>query len=104
MVVSLQPLTKQEQFLWIVQSMVLANAINLSSRPDWAEEHRAEISASGVFITMDEANRASGLIPEDLTAAEAANEFCSFMLKNLRDTEEKAAGHSLTVPHWFARY
>jgi hypothetical protein len=101
---SVNKLSKQEEFLWIVQTMVIANAINLSSVPDWAEDYRAEISASGVFITMDEAVRASGLIPEDLTAAEAANGFCSFTLKNLRDAEEKVAGHSLTVPHWFARY
>ena len=74
-------MTKQEQFLWIAQSTVIANAINLSSRPDWAEKHRTDISEMGVFITMDEAVRASGLIPENLTAAQAANEFCTSGLR-----------------------
>jgi hypothetical protein len=97
-------MTKNEQFLWIVQTMVLANAINLTSVPGRADEYRTEISASGVFITMDEAIRASGLIPADLTAAQAASEFCSFMLKNLRDIEESAHEVSSDVPHWFARY
>jgi hypothetical protein len=53
---------------------------------------------------MDEAVCASELIPDDMTAADAANEFCSFMLKNLRDLEEKAAGRPSMVPHWFARH
>ena len=97
-------MTKQEQFLWIVQTMVLANAINVSTRKPISEEDRTLISATGAFISMDEAIRASGLIPQDMNAAEAANEFCSFMLRNLRETEEKAAGHRSECPHWFARY
>jgi hypothetical protein len=97
-------MTKQEQFLWIVQTMVLANAINLTSVPGRADEYRTEISASGVFITMDEAVRASGMIPDSLSATEAANEFCSFMLKNLRDNQERAEEVSMRVPSWFARY
>lgn len=51
---------------------------------------------------MDEAVRASERIPDDLTASEAANEFCSFMFRNLRDAEE-AAGKPMNVPYWFAR-
>ena len=97
-------MTKQEQFLWIAQSTVIANAIHLSSQLDWAQKHRRDISDMGVFITMDEAVRASGLIPENLTAAQAANEFCTFTLKNMRDTEEQALGRQLTTPPWFARH
>ena len=96
-------MTKQEQFLWIVQSTVLAKAINLSSQPESAEKYRRQISAAAVFITMDEATRASGLIPDDLTASDAANEFCYFMLRNLRETEEKAAGRSFERPEWLLR-
>ncbi len=84
--------------------MVLANAINVSTRKPISDEDRTLISATGVFISMDEAIRASGLIPQDMSVGEAANEFCSFMLKNLRDAEEKAAEHALKCPHWFARY
>ncbi len=83
--------------------MVLANAVNLSSLPATAKEYRHEISATGVFITMDEAVRASGLIPEEMTAAEAANEFCAVMMQNLRDNEERANGVTVAVPTWFAR-
>jgi hypothetical protein len=97
-----EQMTKQEQFLWIVQATVIANAINLSSRPVWAERHKADISEMGVFIAMDEAVRASGLIPEILTAAQAANEFCTFTLKNMRDAEEEALGRPLSTPLWFA--
>ena len=96
-------MTKQEQFLWITQSTVIANAINLSSQSAWTEKHRADISEMGVFIAMEEAVRASGLIPENLTPAQAANEFCTFTLKNMRDTEEQALGRHLTTPPWFAR-
>lgn len=96
-------MTKQEQFLWIAQSTVIANAINLSSRPDWAEKHTADISDMSVFIAMDEAVQASELIPEYLTAGQAANEFCTFTLMNMRDTEEQLLGRPLTAPHWFSR-
>jgi hypothetical protein len=97
-------MTKQEQFLWIVQTMVLANAVNMASRPESAEEYRTEISASGVFITMDDAVYASERIPEHMTAAEAAHEFCSFSLKNLSDEEERASGRPMSVPGWAARH
>jgi hypothetical protein len=52
---------------------------------------------------MDEAVRASEIIPQNLRAPEAANQFCTFMLKNLRDNEERATEVSMTVPGWFAR-
>jgi hypothetical protein len=97
-------LTKQEEFLWIVQTMVLANALNTSTFTPITPQKRILLSASGVFITMDEAVRASGMIPEDMTAAEAANEFCTFALENLREDEETASGRTMDVPHWFARY
>jgi hypothetical protein len=96
-------MTKQEQFLWVVQTMCLANAINLASNPERADEYRTEISASGVFIRADEAIRASERIPDDLSPTEAAHEFCSFMFKNLRDEEEEATGKPMKVPYWFAR-
>jgi hypothetical protein len=50
----------------------------------------------------DEAIDASQRIPENMTAYEAANDFCTFMFRNLRDIESKA-GKNMQVPHWFAR-
>jgi hypothetical protein len=96
-------MTKAEKFLWIVQTTTLANAVNLASIPERAEQYRHVISASGALTIADEALDASQLIPEEMTAFEAAHEFCTFMLANLKETEEKAAGEKMVVPAWFAR-
>ena len=90
-------MTKQEQFLWIVQTTILANGINLATQPPLAEKYRTDYSASGVLILADEAIRASDRIPHDRTAFQSANEFCGYMLHNLRE------GKNMQVPHWFAR-
>jgi len=96
-------MTKQEQFLFVVQTATLANGINLSSDPETAEKYRSVISATGVLGLMDEVLWASERIPSSLSAYDAAFEFCGFMLPNLRDSEERAGGTSMTVPRWFAR-
>jgi hypothetical protein len=57
-----------------------------------AKVFRDEISASGVFIVMDEAVRTSEM-PDGMTAARAANEFCTYIPRNLRELEERATGH-----------
>jgi hypothetical protein len=97
-------MTKQEQFLWIAQTTVIANAIDSSPQPDRAEQYGAELFATDAFIAMEEAVHASGFIPDNLSAAQAANEFCTFMLKNMRDAEENATGKALAVPLWFIRH
>lgn len=66
-------MTKQEEFLWIVQTTILANGINLSSQTDLAETYRFEYSASGVLVLADEAVRASALIPDEMSASRAAD-------------------------------
>ena len=38
-------MTKQEEFLWIVQTAILANGINLSANPDSREEYRDTYSS-----------------------------------------------------------
>ena len=81
-------MSKQEQFLWVVQTMVLANAVNLSSDPERAAKYKTQISATGVYMIMDDAINTSEHIPDDLSATEAAHEFCTFRLQNLRDIEE----------------
>jgi hypothetical protein len=91
-------MTKQEQFLFIVQTVILANGINLASSPDRAEKYRHEFSATGVLGTLDDAIYASDRIPDNLSAHEAAHEFCNFVFTNLREAND------LDVPHWFARY
>jgi hypothetical protein len=89
-------MTKQEQFLWAVQTVILANAVNVASQRELAAKHRHVISATGVLMDVDEALRASELIPETLTAYQAALEFCTFKLNNLR-------GESPQLPSWFSR-
>lgn len=98
-----EAMTKEGRFLWIVQTTILANAVNLSSIPEKAEEYRHVISASGVMGLADAALDASQSIPEGMTALEAANGFCTFMLDNLKELEEKSEGEEMTVPAWFAR-
>lgn len=89
-------MSKQQQFLWAVQTALLANAINLSLEPPNAIANRHIISASGTLGTLGDALYASERIPDDLSAIEAANDFCGYMLANLR-------GEGDTVPSWFAR-
>jgi hypothetical protein len=55
-----------------------------------------------VFIAMDEAVRASQMIPEGVTAAEAANQFCTYVLRNMGEPAERAKGIKASVPSWLA--
>lgn len=89
-------MTKQEQFLWIAQTAFLANAVNITALDADARDRRAEFSASGSMIFMDEAIRASSLIPEKLSAYEAAEDFIGWALPNLREPGGR-------LPLWFAR-
>lgn len=96
-------MTKQEEFLWIVQTTILANGINLAASPDTRKTYQHIFSATGVLATADEATRASTLIPDSMTAFGAAHEFCNYVLENLRTAEQKATGKDCEVPGWFAR-
>lgn len=95
-------MTKQEQFLWIVQTTILANGIELITRPDTSHRYRHVYSAVNAKGMMADALDASELIPADLSAEEAADDFCIWMLENLRD-EVEAEG-TAEVPTWFVRY
>jgi len=97
-------MSKQEEFLWIVQTVVLANNMRLATEEDNRDEKLHVFSATGTFIICDEAIRASKRIPETMSAKTAANQFCTFMLENLRKIEEKANGKRLECPHWFMRF
>lgn len=88
-------MTKQEEFLLLVQSAALANAINRSLVENVASV-RHEISATGVMFIMQEALRASRMIPEDLDSMEAANDFGRYMI----GVDGARGDH---CPAWFAR-
>ena len=93
-------MTKQEQFLFIVQTAILANGINLSSgaKPGYLQV----FSATDVLGTLDDAIYASERIPYTVSAYEAAHEFCNFIFANRREADEPD-GDKPQVPPWFAR-
>lgn len=95
-------MTKQEEFLWIVQTAILANAVNLSTHDETKEKYLDVYSSTGVRIVMREAIRASGRIPADMDAADAADDFCIWMFGNHQDAL-KADDPEASVPSWFAR-
>lgn len=97
-------MTKQDQFLFLVQTAILTNGINLSSIEGAVEKHRVNISVTGVMGLMYDAIYASERIPDSMSAHTAAVEFTTYMLDNLRAIEEKATGERMRVPNWFARY
>lgn len=84
-------MTKQDQFLYIIQTMAIAHGINMSLE-DNAKEFRHEFSPSGVFILLDDAIYASERIPDELDAPRAANEFWAHRM----DSEDSGAT-------WFLR-
>jgi hypothetical protein len=86
---------RPQQFIAMVQTAFLANAINVSLESD-AIERRTELSAYTALGFMDDALWAAGRIPEHMSAAEAAHDFVSWMLPDLRDEGDQ-------VPAWFAR-
>lgn len=96
-------MTKQEQFLWIIQTAFIANAINLASDQDQAITYRHVFSATGALTLTDEALQASTMIPDSMTAYDAAREFSTFMLDNVRDMEDASRSAVLETPDWFAR-
>lgn len=94
-------LTKQEQFLWIVQTAIIVNAVRLTVGRG-AGGDVSEISLTGNWAAISDAIRASELIPEDMDADAAADEYCTYMLNNQRRAEVQAHGHALACPAWFA--
>lgn len=90
-------MSKPEQFLWAVQTIMLTNAINLALEPEEAKKTRHIFSATGTMGMLHDVVYASERIPEDMTPVDAANEFCGYMLENLREPGAK-------VPTWFARF
>lgn len=95
-------MTKQEQFLWMVQTAILANAINLSTDEETKTSYRDTYSSTGVRIVMREAIRASEVIPAEMDAADACDDFCIWMFRNHQEVLKRDEPKS-RVPHWFAR-
>ena len=89
-------MTKEQEFLQFVQTIIITNGINLSLNED-AKENRHIFSASGVVGILFSAVDASKRIPQNMSSIEAAEAFCSYMLDNLKEDDA-------TVPNWFAKH
>lgn len=95
-------MNREEQFLWIVQTAVLANAVNIAGDPERNTKYRHVYSSTGVRIIAREAIRASTRMPEGMDVADAADEFCAWMFDNHRDSIKKDDPDA-EMPSWFAR-
>ncbi|HEN3622660.1 TPA: hypothetical protein U5E34_003536 [Yersinia enterocolitica] len=87
-------MTKQQIFLWGVQTVILSNSMNII-REDSKGEKSHIYSASGTYGTVQDAIYASERIPENMSAEDAIHEFSFFILENLREDKK--------CPSWFAR-
>ena len=95
-------MTRDEEFLWIVQTAILANAVNLATDSDKKTDYRDDYSSTGVRMVMREAIRASKLIPKGMDVADAADDFCIWQFRNHREALQRDDS-AATVPNWFAR-
>jgi hypothetical protein len=84
---------KKFEFITTVQTGLINNGNNLSLEPD-AIERRADFSPATVLYHMSEAFRAADMIPESVTARDAAWEFTMFLIHG--DDDPNA-----TMPEWF---
>jgi hypothetical protein len=75
-------MTKEQEFLQFVQTIIITNGINISLNDD-AKKIRHNISPTGVTGILSDAVDASIQIPKDMTSIEAASQFCFFKLDNL---------------------
>lgn len=97
-------MSKPTDFMYMVQTIILTNSINLATDPENNVRYRHVFSASGMMGLMGDVMWARDRIPDDMTAHQAAIEFTEFMLNNVRDIDEEGEGEKMTVPHWFARH
>lgn len=77
---------KREDFLWIVQTILLYHGKGVG----------------GFHGIAGDAIAASYRIPADMTARDAALDFCGFMVNDLRHEYEKNEGRKRECPTWFS--
>lgn len=83
---------KGDRFLWAVQTMLLSEQVKLATNPDVVERSRSDLGpflkhdiTIGVAMYVAENDK----IPEDMTAFQAAYEYCS-----------RALNDKLRLPNW----
>ncbi len=85
-------MSKQEKFLWAVQTVILANARS-DSQPERPRKYPQLALDSGVAIIARKALTVSERIPPGMTGGEAATEFCLLLLND-------AKGRTEPLPSW----
>jgi hypothetical protein len=73
-------MTKPEAFLWFVQTAVITNAVQVGTGQPVSDLARVGTSVTAVLAVLEEALWASERIPDELSAFEAAHEFCHHMI------------------------
>lgn len=95
--------TKRSDFLYAVQTVFLADCIRTSTNDDAGNSELTHTSPAFILGRMNEIFYAADRIPADRTAAEAAHEFCRYMLDNMREQEKAATGRDAVPASWFMR-
>ncbi|MFD3190094.1 hypothetical protein ACFMPD_07435 [Sedimentitalea sp. HM32M-2] len=84
-------MTKQEQFLWGIQTLVLLDAQNFSLDNEHAMKNRHEISATGRFTELMVAIKASEQIPDDVPVQDAIHDFYYWLCYRYGDMSDHPA-------------
>ncbi|MCK4862530.1 MAG: hypothetical protein KAS85_11510 [Rhodobacteraceae bacterium] len=88
--------SKQEQFLWGVQTLMLLNAQNLALENETAIKDRHLISATGNFTNIHLALVASKRIPPNKDVTDAIHEFYYSFIPEYKDMANRPT-HSWLV-------
>ncbi len=72
---------KKFEFITMVQTAIINNAINATLEDD-AKRERHHFSATGTLGTMQDAFNAADQIPDEMSAAKAADQFVHYWLKH----------------------
>jgi len=94
-------MTKQQEFLWLIEQYFLCSTLH---NIRWPAENieREDTSLTGNVILFNEALRASRLIPDKMSSSDAAEEFFNFM-SSLRRKQINLPQVVPNPPWWFGR-
>lgn len=92
---------KREDFLYVVQTALIVNTVRLATDGDRSPNALAQFSTTSALGTLDDVLYAADRIPKDMSAIDAAMDFCGYFFTNLRDAEPEEKKPLL--PYWCAR-
>ncbi|MBB4123277.1 hypothetical protein [Martelella radicis] len=97
-------MSKRDDFLFAVQTAILADCILRQSKKDPTSKEKTFSHPAHIIGRMDDLLYAADRIPEHMTAFEAAHSYCFYMIDSLREDDERSSGREAELPSWFARY